>query len=135
MPGISRLNDRAFIRAFQAMDGVIQDNQPLFLFVWVGSAAAMLAATIVGLMQLDGLNLTILLSAMVAYFLGVHLPTATINIPLNNRLQKQKVSDMSEEEALSVRKGFEDRWNRWNIVRTLVAICVAGALHALLLRL
>ncbi|PHQ32229.1 anthrone oxygenase family protein [Rhodopirellula bahusiensis] len=135
MPGISRLGDREFVRAFQVMDGVIQDNQPLFLFVWVGSAVAMLAATIAGLMQLDGLNRTMLLSAAAAYFLGVHLPTATINIPLNNRLQKHKVDEMNDDEASSVRKGFESRWNRWNIVRTLIAFSVAGAMHTLLLRL
>ncbi len=33
MPGIKRLNDGEFIRAFQVMDGVIQNNQPIFLLV------------------------------------------------------------------------------------------------------
>ena len=28
MPGIKTLNDREFIRAFQVIDGVIQNNQP-----------------------------------------------------------------------------------------------------------
>jgi uncharacterized membrane protein len=28
MPGIRSLNDREFIRAFQVMDGVIQNNHP-----------------------------------------------------------------------------------------------------------
>jgi len=44
MPGISSLTDREFIRAFQAMDGIIQDNQPLFILVWVGSAVAVIVA-------------------------------------------------------------------------------------------
>ncbi len=39
MPGIRSLNDREFIRAFQVMDRVIQDNQPVFMLVWVGSVA------------------------------------------------------------------------------------------------
>lgn len=30
MPGIRTLNDGEFIRAFQAMDLVIQNNQPIF---------------------------------------------------------------------------------------------------------
>lgn len=30
MPGISDLNDREFLRAFQVMDRVIQNNQPVF---------------------------------------------------------------------------------------------------------
>ena len=37
MPGFGKLNDREFIQAFQATDGIIQNNQPLFILVWVGS--------------------------------------------------------------------------------------------------
>ena len=37
MPGIRNLNDRDFIRAFQVMDRVIQNNQPIFMLVWAGS--------------------------------------------------------------------------------------------------
>ena len=39
MPGLGTLPDRDFLRAFKRVDGVIQDNQPLFILVWVGSAA------------------------------------------------------------------------------------------------
>ena len=31
MPGFAKLDDRDFIRAFQVTDGVIQNNQPLFM--------------------------------------------------------------------------------------------------------
>ena len=48
IPGISRLNDREFIRAFQVMDDVIQRNQPIFMLVWLGSAVLMLIATVWG---------------------------------------------------------------------------------------
>ena len=37
MPGLSKLSDREFIRAFQVTDEVIQNKQPLFIFTWVGS--------------------------------------------------------------------------------------------------
>ena len=33
MPGFGNLNDREFIQAFQATDGIIQNNQPLFIIV------------------------------------------------------------------------------------------------------
>jgi uncharacterized membrane protein len=33
MPGIGTLNDREFIRAFQVIDRVIQDRQPIFVLV------------------------------------------------------------------------------------------------------
>ena len=33
MPGIKSLNDREFIKAFQVMDRIIQNNQPIFILV------------------------------------------------------------------------------------------------------
>ncbi len=54
MPGIRRLDDGAFIRAFQVIDGVIQNNQPMFLIVWVGSMPVLLAAAVVGVWALNG---------------------------------------------------------------------------------
>jgi uncharacterized membrane protein len=36
MPGIAKLNDRDFVRTFQAIDGVIQNNQPAFLIRMAG---------------------------------------------------------------------------------------------------
>ena len=49
MPGIRKLNDREFLRAFQVIDGVIQDNQPVFMVVWVGSIVALLVAAVLGI--------------------------------------------------------------------------------------
>ena len=46
MPGIGSLNDREFIRAFQVIDGVIQNNQPAFVFVWIGSAVALVTSAV-----------------------------------------------------------------------------------------
>ena len=36
MPGLGNPGEREFIRAFQAIDGIIQDGQPVFMLVWVG---------------------------------------------------------------------------------------------------
>lgn len=57
MPGIRSLNDREFIRAFQVMDRVIQNNQPLFALVWVGSVVALGTSAVLGIGQLDGAGL------------------------------------------------------------------------------
>ena len=52
MPGIRSLNDREFIRAFQVIDGVIQNNQPLFVLVWIGSVVALVTSAVLGIGQL-----------------------------------------------------------------------------------
>jgi uncharacterized membrane protein len=134
MPGIGRLDDGAFIRGFQAIDGVIQKNQPLFLFVWVGSMPAVLTAAVLGGSALNGLDRVLILFAAAVYFLCVQLPTVAINIPLNGALQKVDVGALAGTERRRTRDQFEARWNRWNIFRTGSASVSSLALLWLLLR-
>jgi len=135
MPGIKTLDDRAFIRAFQVMDGVIQKGQPLFALVWAGSAAALAAAAILGLWSLDGTDRLFLIGVTLLYLLGVQLPTFVVNVPLNNQLQALDPDGMDEPAHRSARTAFEPRWNRWNQIRTVVAILVSAFLILLMLRL
>ena len=132
MPGIKSLNDREFIRAFQVMDGVIQNNQPLFGFVWVGSVVALVASAVLGFGQLDGVGRPLLIVAALVYLLGVQLPTVIINIPLNNQLQTLDVGAMNETAQKAARQDFEPRWNQWNAIRTAFA-SLASALLIILL--
>jgi uncharacterized membrane protein len=132
MPGLKQLDDREFIRAFQAIDRIIQDNQPLFLLVWVGSVPALVLAAILGIGQLDGAGRLLVIVATVAYLFGVQLPTLSINVPLNNRLQAVDVDAVSEHAHRTARAAFEPRWNRWNAVRTAVATVVSALLLVLL---
>ena len=118
MPGIKTLNDREFIRAFQVIDGVIQNNQPLMVAVWMGSILAAVTAALMGFGQLDGTQRLLLILALIVYILGVQLSTFTINVPLNNRLQALNVDVMDEAALQAARMNFEPSWNRWNLVRT-----------------
>lgn len=135
MPGIKHLPDREFIRAFQAMDGIIQDNQPLFILVWVGSGIAVIAATLLGLGQLGGSARWFLLLAAIAYMVGVQVITIVVNIPLNNRLQALNVDLLDATAQRTARFDFEPRWNRWNAFRTIIAILVSAGLMILLVLL
>ena len=132
MPGIKSLNDGEFIRAFQVMDGVIQNNHPLFVLVWAGSVLALLLTAVLGLTQLDTVGKAILLTATALYLLGVQLPTGVINIPLNNQLQTLDVGKMNRDDQAAARLTFEPRWNRWNRMRTAVATLVTTLLILLL---
>ncbi len=122
MPGIRRLDDGGFIRAFQVIDRVIQNNQPLFVLMWVGSVLSLIAATVLGLATLSGADRLLIIVAAAVYFLCVQLPTVTINIPLNNMLQKLEPDSMDETTRKRSREAFESRWNRWNIMRTACAM-------------
>ena len=135
MPGIKRLHDREFLRAFQVMDRVIQNNQPVFGLVWLGSVVALLASAALGFGQLDGTGRLLLIGAVLVYLLGVQLPTVTINIPLNNTVQALAIADMDETALDAARREFESRWNSSNSTRTVLASLVSVWLMILLLRL
>ena len=135
MPGIQGLNDREFIRAFQVMDRVIQNGQPLFVFVWVGSVVALVVAAALGIGQLDGGGRLLLLIATGTYVLGVQVPTIAINVPLNNKLQTLDVDGVKAPTHADARREFEPRWNRWNTIRTALASVTSALLMIVLLRL
>lgn len=135
MPGLKNLSDKEFIRAFQVIDGVIQNNQPVFILVWVGSAIALVVTVVLGFAQLDGIGRLLMGVAVLIYVLGVQLPTITINIPLNNQLQSLDVNALTETAHRQSREDFEPRWNRWNMIRTYLSCLVSVLLMILLLRL
>ena len=121
MPGIKTLSDHDFLQAFKAIDRVIQNNQPVFMLLWLGSVVMLLVAAGLSIAQLDGVAIMLVLIATVIYLLGVQLPTATINVPLNNQLQKQDLNGMTSPALSEARRAFEPRWIRWNSIRTVFA--------------
>ncbi|MEM9808795.1 MAG: anthrone oxygenase family protein [Cyanobacteria bacterium P01_D01_bin.56] len=135
MPGIKTLNDREFIQAFQVIDGVIQNNQPIFVATWVGSIVALLAAVGLGIGQLEGSLRLLLLLTPLLYILGVQLSTFTVNVPLNNNLQRLNVDAMGETALKTARLHFEPRWNYWNISRTVLASLTSALLMVILFQL
>ncbi len=134
MPGIRNLGDLGFLQSFKAMDRVIQNNQPIFMLVWIGSVVALIGATVLGLWQLEGLDRILLIVACAIYLLGVQFPTGIVNVPLNNQLQSQQLDTMSTPELQETRAQFETRWVRWNAVRTVFAILTTALLLVLLSR-
>jgi uncharacterized membrane protein len=70
MPGIAKLTDREFLSSFKHMDGIIQDDQPLFILVWAGSILSLTSTLILGTLNLDGMELYLLWIASVLYLLG-----------------------------------------------------------------
>lgn len=135
MPGFKGLNDKSFIKAFQVTDRIIQDNHPLFLLVWLGSAVSIIVFAVSSFGKLDGIDFFLMLLASIAYIFGVQVPTIIIHLPLNNKLQKVDVDNSNEEELKAVRIEFEHRWNRSNEIRTVMACGVSLILIVLNLKL
>ena len=132
MPGLSNLKDKDFLRAFQVTDAVIQNNQPLFMFTWIGSIVAVLTTILVSLVSV-GLSETWLIVLIgVAYLSGVQGITVAIHIPLNNHIQKVKIEELNDKTLANERFKFETKWNFFNNIRTGITISVSVLLLILL---
>ena len=135
MPGIAKLTDKEYLLAFKHMDGIIQNNQPLFVLVWAGSILSVMATLVLGMLNLSGSDVYLVAFATILYLFGVQLPTFRFNIPLNNSVQRLDIEGLEESEAALSRAGFEQPWNRWNQIRTVNAVGTVSILLFLLVRL
>ena len=132
MPGLSSLNDREFIRAFQVADAVIQNNQPLFMLTWIGSIISLINVVLISLASSAILDSWLLILISAVYLFGVQGITIAIHIPLNNHIQKVVIEELSDEAITEVRVKFERKWNYFNNIRTSISISVSLLLLILL---
>ncbi|MGB1859614.1 MAG: DUF1772 domain-containing protein [Arenicellales bacterium] len=124
MPGLAKLADKEFIRAFQVTDGVIQNNQPIFMIVWVGSLISVISTLIVSLMGPYSVETVLVIIAGFVYLLGVQGLTVLVHLPLNRRIQTVNVEERDASALREERLLFETRWIRFNWIRTLTGLGV-----------
>lgn len=126
MPGLSKLGDREFIRAFQVTDEIIQNNQPIFMVVWVGSIISVMGTIVTAFIAHDGGANWLVIATGVVYLLGVQGVTISIHLPLNRQIQCVKTDEMDPKSLHEQRTPFEARWTHFNKIRTAIA-CVVSA--------
>ncbi len=125
MPGFSKLDDKEFLRAFQVTDGIIQNNQPIFIFVWIGSIISVICLIIVSIVSEGFFNNWVLVLTGFTYLLGVQGITILIHIPLNNNIKKMKIDEMDNQNLRLERLEFETKWNFFNKIRTIISLIVS----------
>ena len=124
MPGLSKLEDKEFIKAFQVTDGIIQNNQPIFILIWVGSIISVLCTIIVSILSLGTLKAWLIILTSLIYLLGVQGITISIHLPLNKHIQNIDIDTTDSQTLSSERKNFETKWNFFNNIRTVIALFV-----------
>ena len=125
MPGFSKLDDKEFLKAFQVTDGIIQNNQPLFMLTWIGSIIAVLGTVFCAILSLELRESWLIILCGVVYLLGVQGITMSIHLPLNNKLQKLVLEELSNQILKGERGNFEEKWNFYNKIRTTLAFSVS----------
>ena len=132
MPGLSSLSDKDFLRAFQVTDAIIQDNQSLFMFTWVGSMVAIFMMIVVSSVRVELAEAWPIVLISVAYLVGVQGITAAFHIPLNNHIQNLIIEDSNVQTLADERLKFEAKWNFFNYIRTGIALSVSFLLLIIL---
>ncbi|WP_059010989.1 anthrone oxygenase family protein [Streptomyces specialis] len=128
MPGLDAIEPEHSVRAMQSMNDKILN--PAFLTAFMGVPVA--AAATGGLLLLLGHRAAGLafLAAAAVYVLGAFVPTAAVNVPLNDALA---AAGGDPADAARVWADFSPRWSRWNAVRSVssaVTVLLIGlALH------
>ena len=125
MPGFSKLDDKEFLRAFQVTDGIIQNNQPLFMLTWIGSIISVLDTVFCVILSLELRESWLIILCGVVYLLGVRGIIIVIHLPLNNKLQKIVLDQVSNQILKEKRGNFEKIWNFYNKIRTALAFSVS----------
>jgi len=124
MPGLSKLDDKEFIKAFQVTDGIIQNNQPIFILIWVGSIISVVSTIIISIFTLGILEGWKIIFVSLVYLIGVQAITIIIHLPLNRRIQNIDINSNNLQSLNEERKNFETKWNYFNNIRTVIAFLV-----------
>jgi uncharacterized membrane protein len=116
-PGIGKLSDLEYLKAFQSMNRVILNNA--FRLVFAGALIAV-ALVPVFYFNLYPKNIFwVFLLTLVIYWIGAFGVTILGNIPLNEILDKTNLESISSEEVKELRRSIEVKWNNLNLIRTI----------------
>jgi uncharacterized membrane protein len=102
---------------------------PLFLGLFLGTAALCAVLIVAALAQWDAHSAVVLTGAAL-YLVGTFLVTIAFNVPLNNQLAA--VVTPSAPDAAQEWTRYVTRWTRWNHLRTLAALAAAASFIAAL---
>ena len=118
--GIGRTSDINYLHAFQSMNRAILN--PAFFIIFFGPVILLPLATYLNIKPNYGLKFWSLLVATLLYFVGVMGVTILGNIPLNNSLEALQINSLPADELERFRLGFEGKWNRLNMIRTVTSV-------------
>lgn len=114
-PGIGRLDNLTFLKAFQAMNRAIINGK--FLIVFFGPVLLLILNTY--LFRGNNTSFWLFLIAAILFFIGIGLVTIFGNVPLNEVLDKSNLEALSNVELQELRDKFEQPWNLLHTIRTL----------------
>jgi uncharacterized membrane protein len=116
-PGIGRLDNIGFLKAFQAMNRAIIN--PKFMIVFMGPTILLFLNAY--LFRISNTIFWLFFVAAILFFIGIGLVTIFGNVPLNEILDASNLEALSKGELQALRDNFEQSWNRWHNIRTITS--------------
>ncbi|MEV4257900.1 anthrone oxygenase family protein [Spirillospora sp. NPDC049652] len=127
MPGLNATKASSAIAAMNAINQKIQN--PAFLAAFMLAPVVAIAAGILLLTMGHKPAAWLFFAAAAVYFIGAFVPTAAINVPMNNDLANVKIPQ-DVTEAAKVWTDYSGRWTTWNTVRAVfcgISLLLMGA--------
>ena len=122
MKALGQVPSEQGLRAMQAINVTVLN--PLFLTVFIGTAAACVFLGVASLMRWKMPGSLELLVGGSLYLFGNFVVTAACNVPRNGALAQ---INASTPEAANAWRVYLVEWTRWNHVRTVTALAAATA--------
>lgn len=126
MPGLSEVDDRTFVEAFQALDAAIVS--PLFIGVGFMGSLLLIVLSVVLHFRAERRTVLIWIGAALLCWLLMFAITFGIHEPLNLKLRIAEGLDSDADFAAARASLDEAAWTAWNAVRTLVSTIASGCL-------
>lgn len=127
-PGLAKVGDKIYLQGFQSMNRAIIN--PVFLIFFMGLAVLLPLLSYLYYQSPMGTQFWYIISATILYLVGVMTITFFGNVPMNNTLEILQIDLMKPEQMGSFRLGFEGKWNKLNMIRT---ICSSLAFASLIM--
>jgi uncharacterized membrane protein len=124
VPALRRLKAREHIAAMNAINDKIKN--PIFFLSFFGPT---LLLPLAAYLHRAESTFPLLVAAALLHIVGSNGVTAAGNIPLNERLDKVNLDQISDAEAEQIRQDFQgpgSPWMRFHAVRTLAAIAATA---------
>ncbi len=112
--GLAEVDDVTYVETFQAINNTIRN--PACGLVFLGSLPAIALAAAANWRTSSPVVRGVLATAMLMYLAGVMI-TFSGNVPLNNELGE--LTTVSPQTAAVARAGFENDWNRLDLIRSI----------------
>ncbi|APF40844.1 DUF1772 domain-containing protein [Neomicrococcus aestuarii] len=115
-PAFRRVDDATYVSAFRAINAAILNGW--FLTVFFVAPLSSLVSSVFVLWKDGSASVILVLAGAVCSALTFGI-TAAANVPLNRLLEQSPTGTIAQQT--NARRDFEDRWNRWNLARTLTS--------------